>query len=1331
MGKTTILSEQKSLWEKEQNNSSEKYLFINLRSYDAGSQLASHLFDGPIFKEWLGSTYTLHLFLDSLDEGLLSIKVLAAYLADEFKKLPAERLYLRIACRTADWPDLLESGLTEWIGENEVNHYVLAPLRRKDVEEAAQGYGLDAGLFLTQVKSSAVIPFAIKPVTLDFLLSLFRKQGSLPSSQNDLYLEGCRELVAEKSKSRIAAQETGQLSSEQRLAVAACIAAGMIFGNRNAVYIGMNSFEASDGDVTIPELSGGTESDNGVRFNIGEKEIRETLGTGLFSTAGLNRIGWGHQTYAEFLAAWYLKKHNISISQIKSLITHPDDTTGKIVPQLSETAAWLAGMIPEIFQAIIRAEPDLLLRSEVATGDSSRRATLVEALLQLYESNHVFDRDREHYQNLSHPGLADQLRPYIADKTKGIIVRRVAIDITDSCNTQSLNDVLLVVALDTSDNLQTRVQAASAIGKIGDEETWKKLKPLAFSDAVDDCQDELKGSVLRALWPSLITAQELFSLLKPPKDGGLLGFYRLFLHSEIVPHLTPQDLLPALEFVANLEQPRDEIDSSLESLMDGITRMAWENMNVSGVTEGLAKFVLSRLPFHDYHSIGQLEKTVYPLFKEDQNKRRQLLECVFSVTENESDLEWLDIDPALVLAEDFEWLITCLDRIPKQAIQKVIGYMMQRLFNRSDTCQFGLIYEACNRHPIIEEVFKWALEPITLASDQAKELKTRHNQIEKLSKKGEESPLIPSPSERVTAALEKCETHDSAEWWQLHSELSLETNAANYDRSFEWDLMKLPGWISAEQTFRKRIVMATEKFILFQAPDSAEWLGTGQWKTSVLSGYSALAFLLKMKPEVLHGLSSTQMEKWCPIIASFPFLNNDKARAVRDELLKIAYQKSPFAVLEVAKVLIDKEIKTGERLSTATELNAIWDNQIADFLLQYAKSNETKPKSMGSLLSVLFAHDNTEARSFAESLLPLPPPQTDPERARAIIAAQTLILDTHDAGWTTVWPAIQQDEDFGKEVILGICSDYASIGVRLNEDQLADLYVFLRRHFETPQHPIGEAYYCEPLDNIDMWRNAIIQLLIHRGSVRACEAIKKLQQEFPESDWLKSVQVDAEAEVRRVTWVPARPEDIVKLAADRELRLVQSGDQLLQVLVESLERFQSLLQGETPEAQFLWDNVSKSDAKPKDENAFADYVKTHLDKDLKQRGIILNREVRIHRGQRTDIHVNAIIQSTSENSYDSITTIIECKGCWNSGLYDAMRDQLVGKYLKDNPCQHGLYLVGWFNCENWTKDDSRKMKAVKLCSTIDVTRQKLTASAADLSTGTTRIKAVILDTSLH
>jgi predicted NACHT family NTPase len=635
----------------------------------------------------------------------------------------------------------------------------------------------------------------------------------------------------------------------------------MIFGNRNAVYSGTKPSEASDGDVTIRELSGGTESADDVRFKVGEKEIRETLGTGLFSTRGSNRIGWGHQTYAEFLAAGYLKKHDVSISQIKSLITHPGDPNKKIIPQLGETAAWLAGMIPEIFKTIVQAEPDLLLRSEVATGDSPQRAALVEALLQLYEDEHAYDRDRQHYKNLAHPGLADQLRPYITDKTKGVIVRRVAIDIAESCNIQALNDVLLEVALDTSDNLASRVQAASAIWRIGDDQTRKRLKPLAFSDDADDLRDELKGSILRALWPSHITARELCPLLRPPKSEGFIGVYRLFLSSELVKDLAPQDLIPALEFVTSLPQPRHEMDSSMESFMDGVVMKAWENMNGPGVTEALARFVASRLKHHDALIKGRLNESDQFTFLQDEDNRRRLLKAVLSVVAEDPDSEgsWLLFTHTpIVRPEDFHWLISWLDQNQKSEIQNVVADLLFRLFNRSPE-HLDAIYEAGKKYPLVADRFKGVWEPISFGSAQACQLKAQYEEEETWRRQRDKPPLMPSPAERLARALQECEDRNPAAWSNVTRELTLEPTSTDYNYGFEWDVMKLPGWLSADEVIRERIVRVAEKYVQSDIPAASNWLGTGQWSWSVMSQWSAVALLQQVRPVVMQSLSPDQI----------------------------------------------------------------------------------------------------------------------------------------------------------------------------------------------------------------------------------------------------------------------------------------------------------------------------------------------------------------------------------------------------------------------------------------------------------------------------------------
>jgi hypothetical protein len=243
--------------------------------------------------------------------------------------------------------------------------------------------------------------------------------------------------------------------------------------------------------------------------------------------------------------------------------------------------------------------------------------------------------------------------------------------------------------------------------------------------------------------------------------------------------------------------------------------------------------------------------------------------------------------------------------------------------------------------------------------------------------------------------------------------------------------------------------------------------------------------------------------------------------------------------------------------------------------------------------------------------------------------------------------------------------------------------------------------------------------------------LRRIRQELPELDWLKRVLLEAQDITRRRTWGPPQPDEILKLVSHSELRLVQSGDQLLEVGVESLKRLDAKLQGETPAAQFLWDKVIGENAwRPKDENSFSDYVKIHLDENLKQRGVIVNREVEIRRGagpsrgERTDIHVDAVARNPDGEAYDSVTVIIEVKGCWHQELDRAMETQLVERYLKDNRCKYGLYLVGWFNCDQWDERDSRKKRAPRR-STAEA-QQTLDSQAESLSQEGLHIKAVVL-----
>src|SRR5205823_6546058 len=133
------------------------------------------------------------------------------------------------------------------------------------------------------------------------------------------------------------------------------------------------------------------------------------------------------------------------------------------------------------------------------------------------------------------------------------------------------------------------------------------------------------------------------------------------------------------------------------------------------------------------------------------------------------------------------------------------------------------------------------------------------------------------------------------------------------------------------------------------------------------------------------------------------------------------------------------------------------------------------------------------------------------------------------------------------------------------------------------------------------------------------------------------------------------------LAGNRQARLVRSAEQLLDVLVQSLDRLEAELHDETPAIRDLWDRTAEGKWRPVAENPVSDYIKRFLERDLRPRAILAGREIEIRNlpgsvgGEETDILVRAVIAGAREGTYDAATAIIEVKGCWHPEVRRAMK----------------------------------------------------------------------------
>jgi hypothetical protein len=197
-GKSSALVSERERTEQVFKETGDQLLWVDLRRYQSDQRLHEHVFESAVVNAWRNSTSRLHLFVDSMDECLMRIENIGPILIGELSELPVERLNLRIACRTADWPRGLDDKFRSLWGDRNVAIYELAPLRRADVLEAARASGIEpAGTFVDQVVGSGAVPLAIKPITLDFLLNTYRRSGALPANQAELYAAGCRLLCEE------------------------------------------------------------------------------------------------------------------------------------------------------------------------------------------------------------------------------------------------------------------------------------------------------------------------------------------------------------------------------------------------------------------------------------------------------------------------------------------------------------------------------------------------------------------------------------------------------------------------------------------------------------------------------------------------------------------------------------------------------------------------------------------------------------------------------------------------------------------------------------------------------------------------------------------------------------------------------------------------------------------------------------------------------------------------------------------------------------------------------------------------------------------------------
>lgn len=1230
------------------------------------------------------------LTFDSFDESLLRIDAVERILARILVPAAASGARIRVISRSAVRPALLERDLA--LAGHTPLVYTLAPLRRRDTAALAEASGEDPIRFMEEVFLRGAAAFATQPTTVELLLSIYKKDRQLPARKEEIYHRGCRELVREPSRSRTTPKLRPKYEATERLAVASRIAAMMTFGRYSSI---ARASASSRGDLILEHvvLRGGSELFENGAVQITTDAIHETLDSALFSSAIDDSLAFKHRTHQEYLTALFLNKRGFSAEQAIQLLTFFGEER-RLIPQLREVAIWLAILNPEFRRELMKIDLGTVMSGGLEYETNAAKAFFVTELFKELSTGSMesADLDSRAYRAVLHPGIELQLAPVIRNQKDKFDARRTAIVIAESLEMHGCIESLLFVALDRSDTFELRQFAAHAVRALGSDHAIKRLRALLEEDATDR-YDDLFGIALSALWPRFLTVAELFSLLRPGSPTYFGGEYWRFLNQNLIPSLSDEHLAEALRWAARQEASWD-MPIRTRMVLRSVLEKGWERVQKNTTLRAdFAKAAMARLDHHD--DIFASEHDVRERRTLTETERRKLIDLLFREALYSGDFGESLFHASIAQPEDLVWACSGAQeeanrKVRKRFLSLVRALSLPYLLRQSETQREALL-DLVLRNRRARAFVRDRVGPIKRRSRLAFTMQREYRDalafetsIER-ALKAQIRPFDRDEQLRVAFAL-----HDrgDVQAWEVACRALLADPATGRSDQLDSDVASSKGFKELAAGIKTSVEDVAVAHL--KNPPRAE-------PTLALA---ALDVLFVAERKLLDALPEEAWSINADALVHSSVRDADPARKRWETLLVLAHSKQPEAVRKSIVGRVRSRARDDGYLGFLPHYTFLRDAQLDREISDVLKQPDIAPETFGHGLRCLFDRNETEAYELGVQFL------RDPSRRAA--ARAYLLLYVPRKAWHLMRQLAFEESSVTQEVLHALA--------RRHEHQIPAFTAALSA---------GDAVFLHGLCEPGSLRDAILGDLIRRGTRESLKAVREIA-ETEEEDVRARILRHAEQVFIEKSWVPVSPTELLALADERSRRIVRNGDDLLEIVVEALDSIQKDLHGTTAEVAWLWDErrgASASDRyTPKDEAELSNYVARGLRNRLGKVGVVVNREVQIRRSDESDIYVETAERADGREV--SARVVIETKGCWHRELWSAMETQLRDRYLTGDS-RHGIFLVGWYLCDEWDKNDYRRSDTPR--RNIEGVKTQLDDQAKRFSSAETKLRAYVLD----
>jgi len=197
-------------------------------------------------------------------------------------------------------------------------------------------------------------------------------------------------------------------------------------------------------------------------------------------------------------------------------------------------------------------------------------------------------------------------------------------------------------------------------------------------------------------------------------------------------------------------------------------------------------------------------------------------------------------------------------------------------------------------------------------------------------------------------------------------------------------------------------------------------------------------------------------------------------------------------------------------------LGSLWDASMDGTLFAQLTANPSTEHVL-AVVGDLLAHDHAGALDWATSRLNAESIRDDERREVSLGMADILARHAPATLWTLASNTVASDQEAAK-LLLGHLAHESGSGwsSHLEPGQLGELFAWLHRCLPPqPETPPERRGAVSPAMHVSFWRSRILEQLASAGTHAAVEAMSRLEQEFDEYVWIRSMRHRAQEELRR------------------------------------------------------------------------------------------------------------------------------------------------------------------------------------------------------------------------